>query len=32
MKMISENTLKAKMSEFLREVETTGEELLVTKN
>ncbi len=32
MKMISESALKARISECLREVEATGEELLVTNN
>ncbi len=32
MKVITEAALKEKLSEFLREVETTGEELLVTND
>ena len=32
MKVISERALKDRMSDFLREVEATGEELLVTKD
>ncbi len=32
MKVITETALKDKLAECLREVETTGEELLVTSN
>jgi len=32
MKIISESTLKDSMSDYFREVEATGEELLVTKD
>ena len=32
MKVITETALKEKLSEFLREVEATGEELLVTND
>ncbi len=32
MKIVSESTLKNRMTELFREVETTGEELLVTDN
>jgi antitoxin (DNA-binding transcriptional repressor) of toxin-antitoxin stability system len=32
MKVISETALKDRMSDYFREVESTGEELLVTKD
>jgi len=32
MKVVSESTLKDRMSDYFREVEATGEELLVTKD
>lgn len=32
MKVVSKSTLKAKMLEYLREVEASGEELIVTSN
>ena len=32
MKMVTENALKDRMSDYLREVEATGEELMITKN
>jgi len=32
MKIVSESTLKNKMAELFREVEATGEELVVTNN
>jgi prevent-host-death family protein len=32
MKTVSENTLKSRMTELFREVEATGEALLVTNN
>ena len=32
MKVISEAALKARITDFLRELEATGEELLVTKD
>lgn len=32
MKIISETALKERMSDYFREVEATGEELLVTKD
>ncbi len=32
MKVISERALKERMSDYFREVEATGEELLVTKD
>jgi prevent-host-death family protein len=32
MKTVTENALKDRMSDYLREVEATGEELMVTKD